>query len=33
MSKQNQNLFTAVDVGSAKTVALVAEITETGLRY
>ena len=33
MSKQDQNLFTAVDVGSAKTVALVAEITETGLRY
>src|SRR6266581_3150627 len=33
MSKQNNNLFTAVDVGSAKTVALVAEITDSGVRY
>ncbi len=33
MGKQNQNLLTAIDVGSAKTCALVAEITEAGLRY
>ena len=29
MAKQNHNLFTAIDVGSAKTIALVAEITDT----
>ncbi|MBZ5569573.1 MAG: cell division protein FtsA [Acidobacteriia bacterium] len=33
MGKQNHNLLTAIDVGSAKTCALVAEITESGLRY
>ncbi len=29
----NQTLLTAIDVGSAKTCALVAEITDAGLRY
>lgn len=33
MGAQNENLLTAIDVGSAKTCALVAEITEAGLRY
>ncbi len=33
MGKQNSNLFTAIDVGSAKTCALVVETTDTGLRY
>ncbi|MFB3917273.1 MAG: cell division protein FtsA [Terriglobales bacterium] len=33
MGKQNNNLLTAIDVGSAKTCALVAEITDGGLRY
>ncbi|MGZ4811317.1 MAG: cell division protein FtsA [Terriglobales bacterium] len=33
MGKQNHNLLTAIDVGSAKTIALVVEITDTGLRY
>jgi cell division protein FtsA len=33
MGKQNSNLLTAIDVGSAKTIALVAEITDSGLRY
>jgi cell division protein FtsA len=33
MGKQNPNLLTAIDVGSAKTCALVAEITGSGLRY
>ena len=33
MSKQTDNLLTAVDVGSAKTVVMMAEITDTGLRY
>ncbi len=33
MGKQNHNLLTAIDVGSAKTCALVAEITDAGLRY
>ncbi|HET7186118.1 MAG TPA: cell division protein FtsA [Terriglobales bacterium] len=33
MGKQNHNLLTAIDVGSAKTVALVVEITDAGLRY
>ena len=33
MSKVNQTLLTAIDVGSAKTCALMAEITDTGLRY
>jgi cell division protein FtsA len=33
MSKQNANLLTAIDVGSAKTCALVAEVTDSGLRY
>jgi cell division protein FtsA len=33
MGKLNSNLLTAIDVGSAKTCALVAEVTESGLRY
>jgi cell division protein FtsA len=33
MTKEQQNLLTAIDIGSAKTCALVAEVTETGLRY
>lgn len=33
MSTQHEHLLTAIDVGSAKTCALVAEITESGLRY
>ena len=33
MAKQDSNLLTAIDAGSAKTCALVAEMTETGLRY
>lgn len=33
MSKQQQNLVTAIDVGSAKTCALVTEVTESGLHY
>src|SRR5437763_5526692 len=33
MSNLNEHLLTAIDVGSAKTCALVAEITDTGLRY
>ncbi len=33
MPKPNENFLTAIDVGSAKTCVLVAEITENGLRY
>ena len=33
MPKANDNFLTAIDVGSAKTCVLVAEITENGLRY
>src|SRR2546426_6237844 len=33
MANQHANLLTAIDVGSAKTCVLVAEITENGLRY
>jgi cell division protein FtsA len=33
MAKPNRNLLTAIDVGSAKTCALVAELTDNGLRY
>ncbi len=33
MGKPQAHLLTAIDVGSAKTCALVAEITESGLRY
>lgn len=33
MGKQNANYLTAIDLGSAKTVALVAEITDSGIRY
>src|SRR4051794_37898412 len=33
MGKQNANYVTAIDLGSAKTVALVAEITDNGVRY
>ncbi len=33
MGSQHENFLTAVDVGSAKTCVLVAETTDTGLRY
>ena len=33
MGNQHEHLLTAIDVGSAKTCALVAEITDNGLRY
>jgi cell division protein FtsA len=33
MANQYEHLITAIDVGSAKTCALVAEVTDTGLRY
>ncbi len=33
MGMQQGNFLTAIDVGSAKTCALVAEITDTGMRY
>src|SRR5450432_3116286 len=33
MPKPQGNFLTAIDVGSAKTCVLVAEITENGLRY
>ena len=33
MNKDQQNLLTAIDVGSAKTCALVAEMTDAGPRY
>ena len=33
MGKQKGNLLTAIDVGSSKTCALVAEVSENGLRY
>ncbi|HYX67511.1 MAG TPA: cell division protein FtsA [Terriglobales bacterium] len=33
MSSRQPSILTAIDVGSAKTCVLVAEITETGLRY
>lgn len=33
MANHSGNLLTAIDVGSAKTCALVAEITDSGLRY
>src|SRR5438132_3021384 len=33
MANQYQHFLTAIDVGSAKTCALVAEITDSGLRY
>ena len=33
MPKPHENFLTAIDVGSAKTCVLVAEIAETGLRY
>lgn len=33
MGKQDENFLTAIDVGSAKTCALVAEVTGHGLRY
>lgn len=33
MSKAKSNLLTAIDLGSAKTCVMVAEITESGLRY
>jgi len=33
MGKQNSNYLTAIDLGSAKTIAFVAEITDSGVRY
>ncbi len=33
MGKEKENLLTAIDLGSAKTVAMMAEITDGGLRY
>jgi cell division protein FtsA len=33
MGNANENLITAIDVGSAKTAVLVAEVTPSGLRY
>src|SRR5256885_7940010 len=33
MANQQGNFLTAIDVGSAKTCALVAEVTDVGLRY
>jgi len=33
MGKNNENLITVIDVGSAKTFTLTAEVTEAGLRY
>src|SRR6202166_1045637 len=33
MANQQGNFLTAIDVGSAKTCALMAELTDTGLRY
>jgi len=33
MAKQNANLLTAIDIGSSKTIAMIAEITEGGLRF
>jgi cell division protein FtsA len=33
MASPHENLLTAIDVGSAKTCALIAEATDTGLRY
>src|SRR6202167_1639107 len=33
MAKQQGNVLTAIDVGSAKTCALMAEVTDGGLRY
>ena len=33
MAKQQGNVLTAIDVGSAKTCALMAEVTDSGLRY
>ena len=33
MAKERQNILTAIDLGSAKTCVMVAQITEQGLRY
>jgi cell division protein FtsA len=33
MGKQNENILSVVDIGTAKTVALVVEVTDAGLRY
>jgi cell division protein FtsA len=33
MGKRSDNIITVIDVGSAKTVALAAEVTESGLKY
>jgi cell division protein FtsA len=32
-AQSNQNTVTVLDIGSAKTIALIAEVTDTGLRY
>jgi len=33
MTNQQRNVLTAIDVGSAKTCALIVEVTDGGLRY
>jgi cell division ATPase FtsA len=33
MGTRNENIITVIDLGSAKTVALVVETTDAGLRY
>ena len=33
MGKVDNNLLTAIDVGSAKTCAMVAEVSDVGVRY
>ena len=33
MGTRNENIITVVDLGSAKTIALVVETTDAGLRY
>ena len=33
MANEKLNILTAVDIGSSKTVAITAEVTEQGLRY
>jgi len=33
MARPHENFLTAIDVGSAKTCVLVAEISDAGLRY
>ena len=33
IGKRNENILTAIDIGSAKTVAVAVEMTDSGLRY